>query len=478
MKINNSNSICGLSLVLMLFLNACIGTALTTKSENKNVPASFTNSKDTSNTAHIKWRNFFTDANLVALIDTALKNNQELNIMMQEINIAKNEAKARKGEYLPYVNLITGTGLEKAGLYTSKGASDDYHEITPGKKIPDPLTDLAIGAHFSWEIDAWKKLRNYQKSAINRYLSTVDGRNFMVTQLIAEIAHSYYELMALDNQLDIIKKNIKIYQQSLEIVKLQKIAARVTELAVKRFEAELLSNQSHQYYIEQQIIETENKINFLVGRFPQKVNRSADVFTNITVDDLAYGIPSQLLENRPDIKQAERLLLAAKLDVKATKAEFYPSFSITAASGFNAFNPKYLFSTPQSLAYNLAADLVAPLINRNAIKAAYYNANTKQIQAVYNYERTILNGHIEVVNLLSNINNLNKSYNLKTQQVAALNESIDIAGILFRAARADYMEVLLTQRDALESRIELVETKKLQLNAKVSLYKALGGGWN
>lgn len=479
MKTNkNSISILGLSLVVVLFLNACTGPALTIKSANKNTPVSYGNSKDTGNVANMKWRNFFTDANLVALIDTALQNNQELNIMMQEISIAKNEARARKGEYLPFVNLITGAGLEKPGLYTSKGASDDYHEIAPGKKIPEPLTDLAIGAHFSWEIDAWKKLRNYQKSAVNRYLATVDGRNFMVTQLIAEIAHSYYELMALDNQLDIIKKNIEIYQQSLEIVKLQKSAARVTELAVKRFEAELLSNQSNQYYIEQQIIETENRINFLVGRFPQKVNRDANAFANISVDDMAYGIPSQLLENRPDIKQAERLLQAAKLDVKATKAEFYPSIRITAATGFNAFNQKYLFNTPQSIAYNLAADLVAPLINRNAIKAAYYNANARQIQAVYNYERSILNGHVEVVNLLSNMSNLKKSYELKSQQVAALNESIDIASILFKAARADYMEVLLTQRDALESRIELVETKKLQLNAKVSLYKALGGGWN
>jgi outer membrane protein TolC len=128
--------------------------------------------------------------------------------------------------------------------------------------------------------------------------------------------------------------------------------------------------------------------------------------------------------------------------------------------------------------YNVAGDLMAPLINRKVIKAFYYSANAKQIQAVYEYERTVLNAYIEVVNQLSTIENLKRSYQLKAQQVQALNESIDIANDLFRSARADYMEVLLTQRDALESKFELVETKKEQMNAKVNIYQSLGGGWN
>ena len=193
---------------------------------------------------------------------------------------------------------------------------------------------------------------------------------------------------------------------------------------------------------------------------------------------MQIGIPSQLLQNRPDVKQAEKNLIAAKLDVASTKAEFYPSFRITAGAGFNAYNQTYLFKAPESLIYGLAGELVSPLINRNAIKAAYNGAKAKQIQAVYNYERTILNSHVEVVNLLNNMANLQKSYELKLKQVDALNQSIEIASTLFRSARADYMEVLLTQRDALDSRVELIETKKLQLNAKVNMYRALGGGWN
>ena len=263
----------------------------------------------------------------------------------------------------------------------------------------------------------------------------------------------------------------------MEIVKYQKNAARVTELAVKRFEAQVLDTRSLQYDIQQQIIETENRINFLVGRFPQRVERDHKVFTDLVPEMVHAGIPSQLLQNRPDIRQAELELAASKIDIQVAKADFYPKLEISAGLGFNAFNPSYLFTTPQSLIYSLAGELVAPLINRNAIKARYLTANSMQIQAIYNYEQTILNAYIEVANQLSNIDNLEKTYDMKTQQVNALTQSVDISNDLFKSARADYMEVLLTQRDALESRFDLIETKMKQMHAKVNIYQALGGGW-
>lgn len=128
--------------------------------------------------------------------------------------------------------------------------------------------------------------------------------------------------------------------------------------------------------------------------------------------------------------------------------------------------------------YNLIGDIVAPLVNKNAIKATYFNANATQIQAAYNFERSILNAHIEVVNQLSQMDNFTKSYETKAKEVEILNQSITISNSLFRSARADYIEVLLTQREALESRIDLIEIKMKQLEAKVNIYKALGGGWN
>jgi len=469
--------ILGITLVTLLYA-ACSVPNFGRKTENKIVPASYNTSKDTINVAKTKWKDYFKDPQLNLLIDSALIKNQELNILLQEINIAKNEVRARKGAFLPFMSAGIGAATEKVGRYTSQGASDANNVILPGKPFPDPLQNYLLGVNVSWEIDIWKKLRNSKRSAVYKYLSTVEGKNFMVTNLISEIATSYYELIALDNQLEILKTNIGIQQNALEIVKLEKIAAKVTELAVRKFEAEVLKNQSRKFYIMQQITETENRINYLIGRFPQPVLRNSNGFTELEIDTIHSGIPSQLLENRTDIKQAEHMLTAAKLDVRAAKAEFYPSLIITAGAGYNAFNPQYLLQTPQSLIYNIAGGIVAPLINRNAIKANYYSANSKQIQAVYNYERTILRAYIEVANQLSNISNLKKSYDLKEKQVKALTESIEISTGLFKSARADYMEVLLTQRDALESKFELIETKMQQMNARINVYRVLGGGWN
>lgn len=456
---------------------ACKTPVLTSRTENRTVPAGFNGSQDTVNAGAMKWRDWFTDPNLAALIDTALQNNQELNITLREIEIAKNEITARKGEYLPFVGIKGGAGVEKVGRYTSQGANDANTEIKPGKEMPEPLGDFLIGAYATWEVDIWHKLRNAKKAAVARYLSTVEGRNFVITTLVAEIANSYYELLALDNQLEIVKKNIDIQTNALEVVKQQKDAARVTELAVRKFEAEVLNTKSLQYSIQQQITETTNRINFLLGRFPQPVPRNAQALDNIMPENLHAGIPSQLLANRPDIRQAELDLAAAKLDVQVAKAQFYPSLGITAGVGYNAFNPAYLLRTPESLLYSLAGELVAPLVNKNAIKATYLNANAKQIQAVYNYERTIVNAYVEVANQVSKIDNLQKSYDLKAKQVDALTQSITISNDLFRSARADYMEVLMTQRDALESKFELIETRKEQMKARVNIYQALGGGW-
>ncbi len=464
--------------LVLLSLAGCKTTNLAQKEANKNVPEGFTVSRDTINSATIKWKDYFVDAPLNSLIEIALQNNQELNITLQEIEISKNEIRARKGEYLPFIGLKGGAGFEKVGRYTSQGANDANTEIKPGIETPEPLQDYMIGAYATWEIDIWNKLHNAKKSAISSYLATVEGKNFMVTNLISEIANSYYELLALDNQLEIVHQNIDIQENALKIVKLQKESARVTELAVKRFEAQVFDTKSLEFEIQQKIIETENNINFLVGRFPQKVERSASSFIDLVPNTIHAGIPAQLLENRPDVKQAEMELAAAKLDIKVAKARFYPSLGISAGIGLRAFDSKYLFKTPESLLYSLAGDLVAPLINRNAIKATYNTANAKQIQAVFNYEKTILSAYIEVANQLAKIDNMKNIYDLKSKQVEALNTSVTISNDLFRSARADYMEVLLTQRDALESKFDLIETKMQQMNAMVSIYHALGGGWN
>ncbi len=462
---------------ICLGIASCKVPAVVQQTENKSVPGIYENSSDTTNTANIDWRSFFKDKDLANLIDTALQNNRELKTVLQEIEIARNEIRLRQGATLPYVGVRSGIGVEKVGRYTSQGAGDATTEIKPGKEMPDPLGDFTVAAYANWEVDIWKKLRNAKKAAVTRYLSTTEGRNFVQTNLVAEVANSYYELVSLDNQLVIVEQNIALQKNALDIIKIQKEASRATELAVQKFQAEVLKSQSLQFDILQQIKETENRINLLLGRYPQPIARDTSNFLDKIPASVSSGIPSQLLSNRPDIKQAELELAAAKLDVKVARAEFYPSLGISAAIGFQAFNPSYLVKLPESLLYSLAGDLAGPLINRNAIQAEFSSANARQLQAMYNYERTILNAYLEVSTQLSGISNLAKSYDYKEKQVDALTRSINISNDLFKSARADYLEVLLTQRDALEAKLELVETKKQQLNAVVNIYRDLGGGW-
>jgi multidrug efflux system outer membrane protein len=477
MKKNRNYKIIAAALIAVaITITGCVTPGIVQKA-NREIPQMYTNSMDTLNSATLRWQEFLKDPHLVALIDTALANNQELNIILQEIEISRNEIGARKGEYLPSVGLGGAGGVEKVGRYTSQGANDANTDIKPGTEMPEPLPDVMVGAFAQWEVDIWHKLRNAKESAVKRYLATIEGKNYMVTHLVAEIANEYYELLALDNQLSILQQNIELQNNALRIVRLQKDAAKVTQLAVKRFEAQVLRTRGMQFEVKQKIIEKENRINFLVGRFPQKVERDANVFQDLVPSKINTGIPSQLLSNRPDISAAEFELAANKLDVKVAKANFYPSLTINAGLGFQAFNPAFLVQAPESLIYSLAGDIAGPLINRKAIKAAYANANAKQLQSVYNYERTVLNAYIEVANQMSMINNLEQRYTLKEQEVAALTQSIEISNQLFNSARADYMEVLLTQRDALESRFELIETKMQQMNAMVNIYQALGGGW-
>lgn len=469
----------GWSALVMLVVASCKTPEVTSMASKTSVPESYGSlqSQDTVSSATMSWKTYFKDPNLVELIDVALQNNQEMLITLQEVEIAKNDIRMRKGAILPTVGIGAGAGVEKVGKYTSQGAGDASAEILPGQEVPENLQDYKLAAYAHWEVDIWKKLRNSKKAAVSRYLATVEGKNFVMTNLIAEIADSYYELLSLDSQLQIVRQNILLQSNALEIVKIQKEAARATELAVQKFQAEVYASKSMEFSILQQIKETENRINFLLGRYPQEIKRSAGAYLDLLPAAVQSGIPSQLLANRPDIKQAELELTAAKLDVKVARAEFYPSLEISGVLGLQAFKPSYLFTLPESLLYSLAGDLAAPLINRNAIKAEFKNANARQLQALYNYERTILNAYLEVATQLSKIDNLNKEFDLKSQQVASLNRSIEVSNDLFKSARVDYFEVLMTQRDALESQLELIETKKEQLTASVRVYRNLGGGW-
>lgn len=462
---------------IALLMSGCIPTLVENPSRDvrKAVPNAFrdddTPPQQEASIAKKNWKDFFTSPELRDLVDLAVKNNQELNVRVQEMVIAQNEVAARRGEYLPKLGAGLGAGIEKVGGYTSQGVSD------AANGVPEHLGNFAFGLSASWEIDVWGKLRNAANSAQARYLATVEGRNFMVTQLVAEIARSYYELIALDNQLEVLERNIEIQNSALEVVRMEKQAARVTELAVQRFEAEVLKNRSRLFNLRQERVQAENRINFLVGRFPQPVARNAAELQAPLPQVLQSGVPSELLENRPDLRAAELELQASKLDIDVARAKFFPSFSVDARVGYQSFNITHLVDTPLSIFYALAGSVTAPLLNRAGIEADYRSANARQLQAVFNYEKTLLQAVIDVANQLVKFENLHKSYDLQEQQVTTLGRAVDISNVLFQSARADYMEVLLTRRDSLDAQMELIETRKRLLLSMVTLYEALGGGW-
>lgn len=467
-----------LLMLVLLGLVSCNTPKVSLKQANNQVPESYSyqNYLDSNSVADINWRTYFEDTRLISLIDTALLNNQELNIVLQELTVSQNEVLEKSGEYLPFVNAGVGLGAEKAARFTRDGAVEHNLEIDKDREFPEPLGDFQFGAVATWEVDIWRKLRNAKDAAQLRYLAANEGRNFLVSNLVAEIAQSYYELMALDNLLEIINNNAAIQEDALRKVKIQKQNAKANQLAVNRFEAQLLKTKNLQYDIRQQIVETENRINFLVGRYPATIVRNTVSFMNLEIDSIQSGIPARLLQNRPDIRQAEYQLQATNLDVQVARADFYPSLDISAGVGFQAFNPSFLLK-PESILFNLVGDLAAPLVNKKAIQARYNMASAMQVQAVYQYEQTILNAYMDVLNQLAKLENYANSFGTKQREVAILNESVNVANSLFRYAKADYVEVLLTQEEVLDAKMELVETKLQQLQAKVEIYRALGGGW-
>lgn len=421
--------------------------------------------------ALLEWTEVFTDPHLVALIEEALENNQELDIAVQENFLASFEVMARRGEILPTVGVGVSGGVERVSEASSQGASDEQAGLDPN------LQSYSVGLYASWEIDIWNRLRNLADAAAEGLLASIEGRRFMVTVLIAEIASLYYELMALDQQREVVERNIALQSDGLRVVRLQFEAAQATSLAVARFEAELFQLRSRTYEIRQATLTTENRINFLVGRFPRPVERSSETFMTRPPTRLHAGVPSQILVNRPDVRAAEHRLEAARLDVSAARARYFPTLSLEAGVGYGAYDILRLVDTPGSVFFAIFGNLTAPLLNRTSITSGYFSADARQRQAVIGYERAILNAYIEVVTRLSLVDALDASYLVRARSVELLRQSIETANRLFAAAHADYLEVLTARRDSLAAQLELIETRKRQMIAMVQLYQALGGGW-
>jgi outer membrane protein, multidrug efflux system len=462
--------------IFALLMNACKPARDLRQSARASVPGSFEGSNDTVSVDPLSWRAYFSDPRLVNLLDTALKNNWDVRTAFQRIEMAQADVLLNRGALKPTMDAGFTVSQRKFGLYTMDGAGNITTDIEQGKIIPIHLRDYYPGLQASWEADVWGKLRNRKRAAVNRFLASVEGKNFVTTTIIAEVASGYYELLALDNELSILNETIRLQENAFELVRVQKDAGAANELAVKQFEAQLLNSKSMRVEVQQRIIEAENQLNVLLGRYPQPIDRDSSAMAT-SPKVITTGVPADMLRNRPDIRQAEFELIASQADVKAAKASFYPSLNLNGSIGFQAYATNLLFKTPESYVYGLFGSLTAPLFNRSAIRAEFRSANARQREALYNYERTLVNGYAEVFNHVSGLRNLEEIYALKSGQARALTQSIETSNELFRTGRADYLEVIVTQQNALQARLELIDVRKRQFNTSINLYKALGGGW-
>ena len=439
-------------------------------------------SDSTSTLAQIAWQNYFADPRLRALIGSALANNQDNLITLQRIKAARASLMRAKAGLLPGVSGMAGAAQRKFGEFTMDGVGNFDTNLSPelneDQLIPDPYKDFIIGANFEWEIDVWGKLRNRKRAAAARYLASEEFSKSVRTWLISEVASTYYQLLAFDAEIDILKENIRLQELALQLIIELKEGGRANQLAIDQFEALVLNSKSQLEAKLREQKSAEYEMTRLVGTVEIPVER---IELDSAVERkriLEVGLPAQLLQYRPDVREAELNLQATKFDVGAAKAAFYPSITLFGMAGFNAFDFTKLFFNPASTIYQFGAGLTAPIFNRRVIKTEFELARTDQQIALLEYEKRTLNAYLEVLDLVNQIQTYDNQLKLKQYEVSVLERSVDNSNTLFSVGYANYLEVINAQSRALESAIELAELKASRLQSHVQLYRALGGGWN
>jgi len=347
-----------LIILIQFLLTGCL-PSYTPLNSKKEIPNTFAGDTSKQSIGTISIKEFFKDEELKKLIDTALVYNPDLNSIIQKITIARANYSMAKWSLLPSLNTKISAGVDKYADYTMNGVGNfDTNlspNLSPDQKIPTPVPDYFLGLSSNWEIDIWGKLRNLKKAAYKRYLATDKARQLFTSILVSSIAEKYYTLTVLDKELEIIQKNIMLQQKAVETVQVLKEGGKANELAVDQMNAQLLNTQSLKIEIEQKIIETENELNFLLGRFPQKIKRGNSLEKQFSPEIISTGIPANMLLRRPDIQESELVLKASLNEVKAARAAFLPALNISAYGGYNSFNSSLLFNSPSSLAYGLLA---------------------------------------------------------------------------------------------------------------------------
>ncbi len=438
------------------------------------LPENFRNvsvSKDTTSIGDLEWKNFFTEKDVIKLIDSAVIRNNDLQIATKNIEIAQYRFTQSKWNNVPQVNL---------GVSASSNNPSD-NSFT-GKNLGQALgqnhiNDFTAGATLSWEADIWGKIKNQKKGAFAEYLQSAEVKKALQTTIVADVSKGYYNLLMLDAQLDIARQTLKLNDSTTKIIKLKYDAGQVTSLAIQQSEAQKLNSAQLIPLLEQNIAIQENALSVLTGSFPDSKERTIRLSSIVIKDNAAVGIPSSLVSRRPDVKAAELDLKIANANVGITKADLYPALRITAQGGVNSFETSNWFNIPASLFGTVAGGLTQPLLNNKKLKTEYNIAVAEREKAVIYFRQTVLVAVSEVANALVEVDKLQQQEAFLQERVKTLQQAIKNANLLFKNGMAEYLEVLTAQATLLQSELELADIKRAQLSANTELYRALGGGW-
>jgi multidrug efflux system outer membrane protein len=422
---------------------------------------------DTATIANMPWQTLFADTGLRALIREGLDQNLHLKIAIEKIAEAQAALSRSRAAFFPNVNA-------NASAATSKQSPASLN-LPPGFVINRVTTSYQTGLSTSWEADIWGKLSSSKRAAYANLLQTDAAKRAVQTQLIADIANNYYDLLALDKQLEITTQTLQNRIKDVETMKALKEGAVVNGAAVVQSEANRYAVEVAIPDIKRGIRETENAIDILIGRPPGPINRNR-LDDQRQVTNLQTGIPAQLLTNRPDVQQAEYAFRNAFENTNVAHAYFYPSFTITASGGFSNLQLKDFFIN--SVFYNIAAGLTQPIFNQGINKARLKTAQAQQQEAMYNYQQTLLVSGQEVSNALYAYQTAVEKDTARSKQIAALRRSVDYTQELLRYSSAtNYNDVLISEQSLLTAQLNGVNDRLQQLQAIVNLYRSLGGGW-
>lgn len=437
-------------------------------------PENFRNtsvSKDTASIGDLEWKNFFTEKDIVQLIDSAVARNNDLQIATKNIEIAQYRFTQSKWGNVPQANLFVNAS-------TSNPSDNSFTGMNLNQALGvKHIEDYSAGVSLSWEADIWGKIKNQKKGAFASYLQSEEVKKALQTTIVANVSSGYYNLLMLDAQLEIAKKNVQLIDSTTTIIKLKFDAGQVTSLAIQQSEAQKLNAAQLVPLLEQNIAIQENALSVLTGSFPNSKKRSIALGAVEVKNNVSIGIPSSIVSRRPDVKSAELALKNANANVGITKADLYPALRITAQGGLNSFETSNWFNIPASLFGTALGGLTQPLLNNKRLKTEYNIAVAEREKAVLYFRQSVLVAVSEVSNALVKTEKLQQQEFFLQERVKTLHQAIKNSKMLFQNGMAEYLEVLSAQANLLQSELELANIKREQLTTNTELYRALGGGW-